>query len=112
MNCGYCFPNRANPSCVPGDAQGPYFREDCLNYEYMYPISSLIGKNQGITTFQNFFGIGTYPYYLLNNYFNPLHYIYYNDTEISPTEKHRIQHQEEAKKLDEIIELLKEIQEL
>lgn len=40
--------------------------------------------------------------------------IYHDDTEISPTptEKHRIQHQEEAKKLDEIIELLKEIQEL
>ena len=29
--------------------------------------------------------------------------IYYDDTEISPTEKHRIQHQEEAEKLDEII---------
>ena len=38
--------------------------------------------------------------------------IYYDDSVISPTEKHRIQHQEEAEKLDEIIELLKEIQEL
>jgi hypothetical protein len=38
--------------------------------------------------------------------------IYNDDTEISPTEKHRIQHQEEAEKLDEIIKLLKEIQEL
>ena len=38
--------------------------------------------------------------------------IYYDDTEISPTEKHIIQHQEEAEKLDKIIELLKEIQEL
>ena len=26
--------------------------------------------------------------------------IYYDDTEISPTEKHRIQHQEETEKLD------------
>ena len=31
--------------------------------------------------------------------------------EISPTEKHRIQHQQEAEKLDEIINLLKEINE-
>ena len=29
--------------------------------------------------------------------------------EISPTEKHRIQHQQEAEKLDQLIKLLKEI---
>ena len=78
VNCGYCFPQRAPPSCVPGDAQGPYFREDCLNYEYMYPASSLIGKNQGIISLQSIFG--TYPYYLLHNYLNPFHYIYYTDS--------------------------------
>jgi len=38
--------------------------------------------------------------------------LYSSNEEISPTEKHRVQHQEEAEKLDEIIELLKEIQEL
>jgi hypothetical protein len=31
--------------------------------------------------------------------------------EISPTEKHRIQHQQEAEKLNEVINLLKEINE-
>ena len=37
--------------------------------------------------------------------------LYSRNDEISPTEKHRIQHQQEAEKLDEIIRLLKEIEE-
>ena len=79
INCGYCFPQKAHPSCVPGDAQGPYFRDDCVQYEYMYPQSSLLKKNQGVLSLQSMFGI--YPYYLLNNYFNPFHYVYYNNSD-------------------------------
>ena len=36
-NCGYCYTPNGYGECVPGDANGPYFREDCLLYNYNNP---------------------------------------------------------------------------
>lgn len=33
-NCGYCITPSGNGECVSGDANGPYFRDDCVAYEY------------------------------------------------------------------------------
>jgi len=44
-NCGYCMDRMGNGQCVPGDENGPWFRTDCVSWEYTYPWS------------------GTYPYY-------------------------------------------------
>ena len=35
-NCGYCIPERG--SCVPGNNRGPYFRDDCVVWEYTHPF--------------------------------------------------------------------------
>lgn len=34
VNCGYCYTSDGYGTCVPGDAVGPYNRNDCLDYEY------------------------------------------------------------------------------
>lgn len=34
INCGYCITPYGYGECVPGDSKGPYFREDCLAWEY------------------------------------------------------------------------------
>lgn len=34
VNCGYCISSRGYGECVPGDAKGPYFRDDCVYYEH------------------------------------------------------------------------------
>lgn len=33
-NCGFCITPNGNGECVSGDANGPYFREDCIAYEH------------------------------------------------------------------------------
>lgn len=33
-NCGYCITPDGYGECVSGDANGPYFREDCIAYEH------------------------------------------------------------------------------
>lgn len=33
-NCGYCIDYDGNGKCEPGDSRGPYFREDCVVWEY------------------------------------------------------------------------------
>jgi len=38
-NCGYCYTSNGYGECVPGDENGPYFRTDCLNYEYNTPVA-------------------------------------------------------------------------
>lgn len=38
VNCGFCYTPNGYGECIPGDENGPYFREDCLNYEYTTPI--------------------------------------------------------------------------
>lgn len=39
IDCGVCKTPDGDVECVPGDIYGPYFREDCVDYEYgnMYP---------------------------------------------------------------------------
>lgn len=39
VNCGYCYTPNGNGECVPGDGNGPYFREDCVAYEHSGNIS-------------------------------------------------------------------------
>lgn len=38
INCGYCVAPRGKGECVPGDENGPMFREDCMYYEYNNPM--------------------------------------------------------------------------
>lgn len=43
INCGYCITDSGYGECVSGDSYGPYFRDDCLywnygNYDYNYLI--------------------------------------------------------------------------
>ena len=33
-NCGICYTPDGYSECVSGDELGPYFRQDCVNYEY------------------------------------------------------------------------------
>jgi succinate dehydrogenase/fumarate reductase-like Fe-S protein len=34
INCGLCYNANGNIECVPGDARGPYFREECAYWQY------------------------------------------------------------------------------
>ena len=36
-NCGYCISASGRGECVPGDSSGPYFRDDCMYWEYSDP---------------------------------------------------------------------------
>lgn len=36
-NCGFCVPYNGRPECVPGDENGPYFRKDCMIWDYGNP---------------------------------------------------------------------------
>ena len=45
-NCGYCINKSGYGECVPGDSSGPYFRRDCVYWEYgdpyyYYPYSHI-----------------------------------------------------------------------
>jgi len=52
VNCGYCINEDGYGECVPGDANGPYFRKDCAYYEYNNP----------------YYSYGAFPYYYPYNY--------------------------------------------
>lgn len=34
INCGYCVTPSGYGECIPGDHNGPYFRDDCLHWSY------------------------------------------------------------------------------
>lgn len=36
-NCGYCVSSSGVGECVPGDVTGPYFRQDCVGWNYGIP---------------------------------------------------------------------------
>ena len=57
INCGYCRTPNGNGECVPGDEKGPYFREDCVDYEYNTPIYSYFSS-----WFYPFWGRDKYNY--------------------------------------------------
>lgn len=45
-NCGFCRTASGIGSCEPGDSSGPFFRDDCMFWEYndpytYYPFSDL-----------------------------------------------------------------------
>jgi hypothetical protein len=44
-NCGLCITADGHAECVPGDAQGPYFREDCAIWEFGDPMTFYNGSN-------------------------------------------------------------------
>ena len=54
-NCGYCITPNGTGDCVAGDASGPYFRSDCVHYQYNDPYLH-------------------YP----NSYINPLSFLFRN----------------------------------
>lgn len=33
-SCGWCYTPNGYGECVPGNARGPFFRQDCLGWEY------------------------------------------------------------------------------
>lgn len=46
LNCGFCLTAEGTGECVPGDSNGPYFRNDCVAWEYgdqyqYYPYANL-----------------------------------------------------------------------
>lgn len=51
--CGWCLTPNGYGECVPGDLNGPYFRQDCLAWQSGSPITynhPLISYRQPITT--------------------------------------------------------------
>jgi len=36
-NCGYCITDSGQGKCVPGNGTGPFYREDCMYWEYGDP---------------------------------------------------------------------------
>ena len=48
VNCGYCLTPNGYGQCVTGDEKGPYFREDCVDYEYNNPIFSYFSSELSI----------------------------------------------------------------
>lgn len=34
-SCGWCVSDNGYGECVPGDANGPYFRQDCVDWQHM-----------------------------------------------------------------------------
>jgi hypothetical protein len=56
LNCGFCLTAEGTGECVPGDSNGPYFRSDCVGWEYgdsyqyypyanIYPVVSVKSAN-------------------------------------------------------------------
>ena len=39
VDCGYCINRYGYGECLPGDRRGPYFRDDCIYWEYDAPLS-------------------------------------------------------------------------
>ena len=57
VNCGFCTTSKGYGECVNGDQNGPFFRKDCLYWDYRQP-SYYLDHNPN------------YIYYP-SNYFNP-----------------------------------------
>lgn len=34
VNCGLCVPYNGTAECIPGNFNGPYFRDDCIYWKY------------------------------------------------------------------------------
>ena len=71
-NCGYCITPNGNGECVPGDSNGPYFREDCVAYEYNAPDYVIDRVYPDIYLYDNYFGYDylDYPYHWKRDWYN------------------------------------------
>lgn len=65
-NCGMCYPIRGAPECVDGDANGPYFREDCATWKYN-DIENSIYPNYGYASGYYQYDTPVYRKYYGNN---------------------------------------------
>lgn len=74
-NCGYCVNRNGVGECVPGDAQGPYFRSDCLYWDYGDPYFS---QNVGsVFDYRNIYpNIRYYPTSFFGDYYRHSEYPY------------------------------------
>lgn len=62
MDCGYIYTADNRGECVPGDSNGPYFRDDYVAYRYQdadYSIDSVYPYSY----------IGDYPYWYRDGYY-------------------------------------------
>lgn len=62
-NCGFCTTIDGRKNCVPGDNFGPYFREDCADWEYSDPYQ----RNSKSHKYPNVRNLDIYPYYSWRN---------------------------------------------
>jgi len=71
-NCGYCVTPNGNGECVPGDSNGPYFREDCVAYEYNAPDYTVNRVYPDMYLYDNYFGYDylDYPYHWKRDSYN------------------------------------------
>jgi len=63
QNCGYCINRQGYGECVPGDNDGPYFRQDCAYYEYNNADPLSVMYPDYIYPYTSLNYVNTYPYY-------------------------------------------------
>mgnify|MGYP007128599256 CR=1 FL=1 len=63
QNCGYCVNRQGFGECVPGDNNGPYFRQDCVYYEYNNANPLSVMYPDYIYPYTSLDYVNTYPYY-------------------------------------------------
>lgn len=61
LNCGFCVTSDGHGECVPGDSNGPYFRDDCMYWEYGYNYADSFYPYSHI--FPSAHGHLMYPYF-------------------------------------------------
>ena len=59
VDCGYCLNSNGTIDCVPGNNVGPYFRQDCVSYQYKNPNTVVLFDNMD---YGPFYWNGTYLY--------------------------------------------------
>ena len=57
VNCGFCITSKGYGECVNGDQNGPFFRKDCLYWNYRQPAYKIIRNDDYIFR----------PYYNINS---------------------------------------------
>lgn len=46
VDCGYCISESGAGECIPGDSKGPFFRDDCVSWEYGSPAGQTFYDNR------------------------------------------------------------------
>jgi len=78
VDCGYCYTPNGTGECVPGDEDGPYFRADCVDYEYTTP-SYINGIYYPGGYPRGYLGDGVYRNYRYYNGLNGYYHRYYDN---------------------------------